>query len=450
MLQNTSLESPEPLPGALGRTEEEALADYQTHAAGACACARALIWLPGVKRSRHFSDRLKELQSQLQPVFAGIASVSEAAMATADGQRALCENVGLLRYALAALPEAESALSRTVQVRRPQCDVAPRALVIAESLLASLRYRFSDSAFAAYLQALQGIVVLNLSELWAMIPALKLVLLERIATLAVHPPPGDDLAICLKSLREVEEAPWKELLEPLMVFDQVLRQDPAGAYPCMDAESREMYRQTVVKLAQFSDYSEAEIAETAVALARESRRSPDPDPRMATRRSHVGYYLVAEGRELLTRRAGVHLPVAERCQAFLRRYPDEFYLAGIELLTVTMIVAVLWWSDFNSLLGAFFAAAALLLPCSQSAVEIMNYLTTSVFVATNSPQARFSGRHSGRPHHHGGGANAVVECQAGAAARRRTGDSLCRKPERESAFCPADGFGRCGRAAAGK
>ncbi len=65
-------------------------------------------------------------------------------------------------------------------------------------------------------------------------------------------------------------------------------------------------------------------------------------------------------------------------RAFLRRYPDEFYLGGIEFLTFSMILAALWWGDFNSLWAAFFAALALLLPCSEGAVQMMNYLTSSL------------------------------------------------------------------------
>ena len=96
-------------------------------------------------------------------------------------------------------------------------------------------------------------------------------------------------------------APWPELLEPLIVFDAVLRRDPAEAYAHMDPESREMYRGAVVGLAKHSDLSELEIAELAVSLARESQRVREDDPVLAHRRAHVGYYLIAEGQEVLRR-----------------------------------------------------------------------------------------------------------------------------------------------------
>ena len=58
--------------------------------------------------------------------------------------------------------------------------------MIAEDLLASLDYGFTDSGFSNYLQAFQRSVVLRLDELRAMVPALQWVLLERIAVLAKH------------------------------------------------------------------------------------------------------------------------------------------------------------------------------------------------------------------------------------------------------------------------
>ena len=86
--------------------------------------------------------------------------------------RWLCENLGLLHSALASLADAKVALTRSVYVRYSG-QVAPRVLVIAEDLLASLDYRFGDSEFSIYLQAMQRTVVLRLDELRAMPPALS-------------------------------------------------------------------------------------------------------------------------------------------------------------------------------------------------------------------------------------------------------------------------------------
>ena len=90
-------------------------------------------------------------------MFAEIDSATNSDYFENNEHRWLCENLGFLHSALASLADAKVALTSTEYVR---CSgqVAPRVLVIAEDLLASLDYRFSDSEFSSYLQALQDML----------------------------------------------------------------------------------------------------------------------------------------------------------------------------------------------------------------------------------------------------------------------------------------------------
>jgi hypothetical protein len=359
-------------------------------ASKAVECAREMSWVPG-KTSQLFAERLKALDEQMQEVL----SSTESEHLDVDERRWLRENRDFLRSEVAALQEATGALERTEHVRRGAGKPAPRVLVLSQDLLATVRYRFDDRVFTEYLRAFQNVVVLRLSELWELVPALKLVLLERVAARTTRSSNATTVAEgsvgdCIRSLHAIRETPWEEILEPLIVFDQVLRRDPAGAYPKMDPENRDQYRKLIVKLAEHSDHSELEIAEMVLTLASESLRKPSRNPRVVTRRSHVGYYLVAEGREQLDRRASVRLPWRDRFQAFLRRHPDEFYPLGVEVLTLGMILLLLWWVNFSSLWSTLIAVLLLLIPCSQSAVEIMNFLTTSLLDPQLLPKLDFS------------------------------------------------------------
>jgi cyclic beta-1,2-glucan glucanotransferase len=203
---------------------------------------------------------------------------------------------------------------------------------------------------------------------------------------------ADRLAVietCIWSLREIDQVSWQELLEPLILFDAVLRNDPAGAYARMDRESQEMYRAAVVKLAHRSGRSELEIAELALALARESQHAREDNPVLALREARVGYYLIDEGREVLRQRTHAWTPLHERWRPFLRLYPDEFYLGAIEALTLAMVLAAFRRQDFNSLWAALFAALVLLLPCGESAEQIVNNLTSSFLPARILPKLDF-------------------------------------------------------------
>ena len=78
------------------------------------------------------------------------------------------------------------------------------------------------------------------------------------------------------SLRDLAEAPWRDLLEPLIVFERVLAADPAKAYGRMDFASRELYRHTVAHFAKHSDCAEMEIAEIAIDLSQRVAKDQHP------------------------------------------------------------------------------------------------------------------------------------------------------------------------------
>src|SRR4029077_18288409 len=121
------------------------------------------------------------------------------------------------------------------------------------------------------------------AELWALIPVLKLVLLEQIAARGKGPVAESDekrnLLDPVLSLREIKQTTWKVVIEPLIRFDRLLREDPAGAYPKMDYETRELYRKKRVMIASHSDCSEMEVAREVLGLARAAQKQPAADPR---------------------------------------------------------------------------------------------------------------------------------------------------------------------------
>ena len=105
------------------------------------------------------------------------------------------------------------------------------------------------------------------------------------------------------------------MIESLVVFNAVLRQDPVGAYPQMDFDSRERYRERVSEIARNSDQSELEVAQTALRLA-ERPAPPNAVPRMAARRAHVGYYLIDKGFPLLAAEIAYRPRLIDRIRIF--------------------------------------------------------------------------------------------------------------------------------------
>ena len=358
--------------------------------------SQRLTWMPALKESDHFAKRFKAVSQVLDTVLASTEDLPPERLAGSEDLQWLHDNARLPRATQAVFQRDSSPLRNAPHVRDGQGAAMPRVLAIAEDYLRVAKCQYSDHSLNVYVDAFQETVPLNMRELWLLPPALQLVLLEDIAArgekLISQVAEAQLMGVLITSLREVNEAPWKDLLEPLIVFDHVLSSDPAKAYGRLDYASRELYRNTVAEYAERSDFSELEIAKIALQLTLDSQKQKHADPRMALRRAHVGYYLIGEGAEELRGRAGVDLPWKQRVQNFLRRHPDEFYLGGIEVLTLLIVIAIMTpvYGLFSSFWTRILGILLLILPASQSAVEVMNYLTTALLNPRLLPKFDFS------------------------------------------------------------
>jgi hypothetical protein len=361
----------------------------------ASALARKLIFLPDEFTEQPYADRCRRLMSAMKPLLDAVAAVGPGE-SVSDDLRFLRENLLLLESELADACATSNQPQVHPLVRTPDGDVVPRVSAVAEGYFAATDCQFDAATFAEFVEAFQDTTVLNMAELWTVIAVLKLVLLEHIARRGKHLLENSggkqDFITPIGSLREIKQTTWKLVIEPLIRFDRILQQDPAGAYALMDYESRELYRQRIINFAKHSDSGEIEIAREALALARAGQKQPSADPRVILRRSHVGTYLLAEGVRELDQRVDFRLPFMQRTRDFLRSHPDEFYLTGIAVLTLaTVLGVVLLLTDPSTPLTlVLLSTLAVLLPSSQSAVQIVNYFMTLLLPAQILPKLDFS------------------------------------------------------------
>ena len=361
---------------------------------GAEELSRLLAWNPGVHNSGFFAARWRAMYAALRLALEK-AGQAPRTKDDPDDLRWLRDNMTMLWAVVWNTRNAFKLLKNLPHVRTPNGLTIPRCAAVAEAYLHAVQFNFSDQTFSEYLTAFQKLTVLKFRELWAVIPSMQLVLLEQVAVRArkfLDSSTPASVGICVRSLREINELQWKEVLDPQIAFDATLRQDPAGAYAQMDYDSRSFYRERVVKLAERSDSTEMEVAFEAVALARRARDRKYDDPRVATRESHVGYYLVAEGLPQLQSRIRFRPSLIQRVRAFLKSHPDEFYLPGVEVLTFGIMSAIvlLLTSTYTPPLLILLSMIVLLLPSSQSAVQLMNYLTTTLLRPEILPKLDFS------------------------------------------------------------
>ena len=215
----------------------------------------------------------------------------------------------------------------------------------------------------------------------------------------------------MTSLRLLSAVDWRAFVEGLSLVESILREDPTGVYPAMDFASRDHYRHIVEKTARRARLPEQDVARAALDLARSG--SPAGSARRASGlppyegrddgrlESHVGFYLLGEGRPRLRAAVGMNeRPVPVRLAFALGRTlkaaPLPLYLGSA--LVVTLLLA---WPFAAALTGGGHrpdvptrlfipAGLALLLAVSQTALQIVNRLAARLAPPAFLPRLDFS------------------------------------------------------------
>jgi cellobiose phosphorylase len=186
------------------------------------------------------------------------------------------------------------------------------------------------------------------------------------------------LANSITSLITLSQIVWRDIFEILSPVDKILRKDPANTYTQMDFDTRDSYRHAIEKLSRHSKKSETEIAQQVLDLSLVGQND-------VTR--HVGYYLIDDGRPILEEKIGYSVPFVDSLHRWMKQHASLIYLGSIALIT-----GLLEWAFIHFLLpearswtGIILSVFALL-PLSEIAVQIMNFLLTRLFPPTQLPK----------------------------------------------------------------
>jgi cyclic beta-1,2-glucan synthetase len=353
--------------------------------------ANAGSFLERVATRRHELLKLEAELAALPPVTADAEPRTKAL-------HDLRTNPRLLRSGITAATIKRQDLLKLPRVILPSRQEEPRVASICAVYIRTVRGEFSEPTFTSFIRDLQDHDPLSVFELWSIPAFLRFCLLEEIlaqahtALRAADPIDALQIPALMGSMREVANTAWQGIIEPLIVIDSALNQDPAGAYKASDFQTRERYRTRVSYIARHSDCTEVLVAENALDLAREAARLNYPDPRLHRRVSHVGYYLIDKGFPQLAARVNFHPAVTDRIRATIRANPDDFYITGIELITIIFIAAAIFplLPNFPVLGRIIIAFLLVLLPAMQCAVDLVNNIVTSIFDPRPLPKLDFS------------------------------------------------------------
>ena len=191
----------------------------------------------------------------------------------------------------------------------------------------------------------------------------------------------------IASLRFLGAMDWPGFIEKTSLTEQVLRRDPAGVYTGMTFETRDRYRHCIEELARHPRLTEQGIAEAAIQLAATFGERDG----LKSRGAHVGYYLIDKGRPTLEHTVHARPSAKQFIVRAARRFPLFAYLTPILLLTMgttawVMTRVAFEWGPWSVLFLAIFTLVAV----SQTAISVVNLVTTILIPPRSLPQMDFS------------------------------------------------------------
>src|SRR5215213_9643496 len=382
--QNTSLPN--------NRSEETI--SQLAHELNKCVPRRTNFYIPA---------RLKQFTDFFQECFDYFDETNKAQVSTSQTAEWLLDNFYIIEQ---AIRQVEEDLPADYYQRLPKTQAGwPRIYLIALSNTQGENIRLDIEQIKNFLQVFQKVTPLTTGELWALPLMLRLAVLESLAeALAAatqlkwdsmsqtilqrrtetpdQADPNEIVANSILDLRLLATQDWKAFFESTSLLEQILRGDPAGLYAQMYFETRNHYRSVIEELAHGSTISEADIATQTVQLAQAG---------VSTREKHVGYYLLASGREVLETRINFHSKFSIRLIRFIQKNATTTYLGSIVALTFLFVLLAGYYAmqAGGSTLQLILAGILTILPATSVSIDIINGLVVAIIPPRTLPKLNF-------------------------------------------------------------
>jgi cyclic beta-1,2-glucan synthetase len=178
------------------------------------------------------------------------------------------------------------------------------------------------------------------------------------------------------SLRQLALLDWRQIFEQVSLVERLLRLDPSGIYSRMDFATRDRYRRAVEEVARRNNQAEEKVAQGVLDLSARAAGWAAEDSRWF----HVGTYLVGEGRREMDRLFESRPAPLIRMRAWASRHHSPVYFLALGSFCALFIFLVFVLGLREETLQIRILITVLsLIPVSQLALELVNYLVMRVF-----------------------------------------------------------------------
>jgi len=215
--------------------------------------------------------------------------------------------------------------------------------------------------------------------------------IERLIRSTSQKQAADQVSIAntIESLRILVTTEWHDFVEDMSLVEKILKQDPSGDYPAMAFATRDSYRHVIEGLSIRSKKTESEVATETIRVAAEANVAAGHHDS----RTHIGYYLTGKGREQLYRSLGIRLTLREFLTARVAAWPLVNYLGwigGLSTAFTGLALSLVWSAGIHSWSSLILFGIPLSIMTSQTAISLVNWVTTLLVAPLNLPRMDFS------------------------------------------------------------
>ncbi len=173
------------------------------------------------------------------------------------------------------------------------------------------------------------------------------------------------------SLRDISRMNMVSIFKEINVVEQILNNDPAGVYAKMEYASKDYYRTKILEISKKTKISEIFIAEEVLRLCNKNeleqenllddRYTEKTNQIRKQKKSHVGYYLIDEGKEELLSKL-----LNKKVRSISSDAKSKIYVSTIYFLTILFTLILSKWLKFSAIL--------LFIPLQNTVTQILQYI----------------------------------------------------------------------------
>lgn len=175
----------------------------------------------------------------------------------------------------------------------------------------------------------------------------------------------------ITSISTLNRLNFIEIFNNINGVEEVLKKDPANVYDKMDYKTKEYYRNSIERISKKTKISELYIAQKCLDLANMECKINGPEDKM----SHVGYYLISDGRSKL-----YSCLLNKKIKNVNKNAVAKFYIEGVSILSIILSCLVGWYLNIksNQFFVSFIIFLLLIVPIKNIIIKITQYISGKV------------------------------------------------------------------------